>query len=120
MSLRQKVALEGIRFFSHHGFYPEEQLTGNDFIVDIVTEMNADGTSTDELPDTVNYERLFFIASEETKNTSKLIETVAHRILQKIQQEFPGLLLIEVSIRKPGLPMQGQIRNALVQLTYRQ
>ena len=41
MVIRQKVALEGVRFFAFHGFYPEEQLTGNEFMVDIVTEWDV-------------------------------------------------------------------------------
>ena len=34
--IKQKVSLEGVRFFAYHGFYPEEQVLGAEFIVDLL------------------------------------------------------------------------------------
>jgi dihydroneopterin aldolase len=112
------VALQGCRFFAYHGFYPEEQRTGNHFVVDIETERPAYAADSDELENTVNYERLFDIASAEMKVTSKLLETVAHRILKSVLAEFPDLEIVKVSISKQNLPVQGEVKNSLVELTY--
>ena len=116
--MRQRVALEGIRFHAFHGFYPEEQKIGNEFLLDISTESNADGDFVDELADTVNYERLFEIAAEEMKIPRKLLETVAHAILTRIVAGFPQLDVAKVSIRKLNLPLKGEVRNSLVELSY--
>jgi 7,8-dihydroneopterin aldolase/epimerase/oxygenase len=118
MPITQKVALEGVRFFAFHGFYPEEQLIGNEFILDIITEMNVVSDGGDNLENTVNYERLFEIASSEMKHTRKLLETVAHGILNRIAEEFPFVDRAEVSIRKMCLPMGAEIRNSLIHLSY--
>jgi len=69
--IRQKIALNDIRFFAHHGFYPEEQKTGNEFFVNIAVEFIAAPNFNDELAETINYERLYEIASLNMK-TSKM------------------------------------------------
>jgi dihydroneopterin aldolase len=116
--IKQRVALEGIRFYAFHGFYPEEQKIGNEFVLDISTESNADKDFADELTDTVNYERLFEIAAEEMKAPRKLLETVAHAILVRIVSEFPKLETAKVSIRKLNLPLKGEVKNSRVELSY--
>ena len=114
----QKVALEGIRFFSRHGFYPEEQKVGNEFLVDIETLMGVNENLNDELDETLNYERLFEIASNEMKTPRKLLETVAHRILKSIVAEFSQVETVKISIRKLNLPVKGEVNNSLVEVSY--
>ena len=116
--ITQKVALEGVRFFAYHGYYAEEQKVGNEFLVDIETETVVEENLKDELSDTVNYERLFEIASFEMKTPRKLLETVAHRILKTILAEFSQLAKVRVGIRKLNLPVKGEVKNSLVELTY--
>ena len=116
--ITQKVALEGVRFFAYHGYYPEEQKVGNEFLVDIETETVVEENLKDELSDTVDYERLFEIASFEMKTPRKLLETVAHRILKTILAEFSQLANVKVGIRKLNLPVKGEVKNSLVELTY--
>jgi dihydroneopterin aldolase len=116
--IKQKVALQGVRFFAYHGYYPEEQKIGNEFLIDIETEMQVLENLSDELGDTINYERLFEIASAEMKSTRKLLETVAHRILKTIITEFPALDMARVAIRKLNLPIKAEVKNSLVELTY--
>lgn len=117
-NIRQRVALQGVRFYAYHGFYPEEQVLGTEFLVDIDTEMEVLGNGGDELAHTVNYERLFEIASEEMKITRKLLETVAHAILDKIRHEFLMVKHIRVSIKKLHPPMAGQIDSSLIELNF--
>lgn len=116
--IKQKVALEGVRFFAYHGYYPEEQKVGNEFIVDIEAIQIVKEDLRDELSDTVNYERLFEIAVHEMKTTRKLLETVAHHILKAIVAEFSQLEVVNVKIRKLNLPVKGEVRNSLVELNY--
>lgn len=117
-TIRQKVALEGIRFYAYHGYYPEEQILGCEFLLDIETESEVYSSGSDELINTVNYERLFSIAKAEMNITRKLIETVAHSILEKIRHEFLLVKTIRISIRKMHLPLSGQVRNSLIELTF--
>ncbi|MBC7914838.1 MAG: dihydroneopterin aldolase [Pyrinomonadaceae bacterium] len=116
--IKQKVALHGVRFFSYHGYYPEEQILGNEFVLDIETEMEVYAHGNDDLGQTVNYERLFEIASSEMKAPRKLLETVAHSILEKIRHEFLAVKNIRVSIRKMNPPLAGQVDSSLIELIF--
>ncbi|HZG71215.1 MAG TPA: dihydroneopterin aldolase, partial [Chondromyces sp.] len=115
--LKQKVALQGVRFFAYHGYYEEEQKIGNEFLVDVETECDVAENLSDELGDTINYERLLEIAVTEMAVTRKLLETVAHAILKKIITEFPEVAMAKVSIRKSNLPVKTEVKNSLVELT---
>lgn len=116
--IRQKIALQGIRFYAFHGFYPEEQVLGCEYIVDIETELEVYNNGNDDLSQTVNYERLFNIAKSEMENPRKLIETVAHGMLEKIRHEFLAIKCIRIIIRKMHPPLAGQVENSLIELTF--
>lgn len=115
--LKQTVALKDVKCFALHGYYPEEQLIGNHFIVDLVTEFCPKGFN-DELNQTVNYEDLNTIILSEMKNTQKLLETVLNHIISKVLNLYPFVETINVSIKKLNPPMPGQIGHSFVKLTY--
>lgn len=115
--IKQTVALKDVKCFALHGFYPEEQLTGNHFIVDLETEFLPLGFD-DELNQTVNYEDLNTIILEEMKNTQKLLETVLNNIISKVIALYPFVETVNVSIKKLNPPMPGQIGHSFVKLSY--
>ncbi|WP_316800379.1 dihydroneopterin aldolase [Pedobacter frigidisoli] len=115
--LQQTVALKDVKCFALHGYYPEEQLTGNHFIVDLETRFNPRGFD-DDLSQTVNYEELNAIISDEMKNTQKLLETVLNNIISKVIDVYPFIDGVEVSIKKLNPPMPGQIGHSFVKLSY--
>ncbi|PWS33521.1 dihydroneopterin aldolase [Pedobacter paludis] len=115
--LKQTVALKDVKCFALHGYYPEEQLIGNHFIVDLVTEFSPKGFD-DDLNQTVNYEDLNTIILSEMKNTQKLLETVLNNMISKVLNLYPFVETINVSIKKLNPPMPGQIGHSFVKLTY--
>jgi 7,8-dihydroneopterin aldolase/epimerase/oxygenase len=117
-NIRQKVALEGIRFFSYHGFYPEEQLLGNEYMLDIETEAEVTDYGNEDITRTVNYERLLSIAQEEMTTPRKLLETAAHAMLEKIRHEFLSVTRIRVVIRKLNPPLTAEVNNSLIELNF--
>jgi dihydroneopterin aldolase len=114
---KQTVALKDVKCFALHGYYPEEQLIGNHFIIDLETEFTPNGFD-DELKQTVNYEDLNSIILSEMKNTQKLLETVLKNIISKVIEIYPFVEKIEVSIKKLNPPMPGQIGHSFVKLTH--
>ena len=116
--IRQQVALHDVRFFAYHGFYPEEQKIGSVFYVDIETYFHPDRKISDDLMNTLNYERLFATADAAMAQSSKLIETVAERILQELIHEFPYLEGISVRIRKMHPPLAGEVGASVVNLSW--
>lgn len=114
---KQTVALKDVKCFALHGYYPEEQLIGNHFIIDLETEFIPQGFD-DELAQTVNYEDLNEIILNEMKNTQKLLETVLKNIISKVINIYPFVEHVNVSIKKINPPMPGQIGHSFVQLYY--
>ena len=114
---KQTVALKDVKCFALHGYYPEEQLIGNHFIIDLETEFIPQGFD-DELAQTVNYEDLNEIILNEMKNTQKLLETVLKNIISKVINIYPFVEHVNVSLKKLNPPMPGQIGHSFVKLSY--
>lgn len=113
----QTVALKEVKFHAFHGYYPEEQLMGGNFIVDVEVTFKPDG-DTENLDKTVNYEVLNQIISKEMKNTQKLLETVVKNMLEEIKSIYPFIITARVGIRKLNPPMPGEIGHSFVELSY--
>lgn len=118
-TIRQQVALTDARFFAYHGYYPEEQVAGNDFTVYMsVTFERDDRPTNDQLEHTINYEQLYEIAKTEMQQTRKLLETVAEAMLHRLKREFPFVTSIEVGVTKHNPPFGGGPANASVTLSW--
>lgn len=114
------VALHGAEFFAKHGYYPEEQLLGCKFLVDIVVDFTpADELKKDRLANTVNYEQLYLIAYQQMQHPRKLIETLGQVILDDIKTAYPYIEKAEVTIKKMHPPMPGPVNHTSVSITYR-
>jgi dihydroneopterin aldolase len=125
--LMLRVALQDVRFFAYHGFYPEEQVVGNEFFVDVSvwfpysesTSDEGEGESKDEdLDRSVNYEILYRVVKEEMEVPRKLLETAAYDIFERLQLNFSNLVRIEVRIRKTNPPFGGDSATALVEVNW--
>jgi dihydroneopterin aldolase len=104
------ISIHGAEFFAYHGFYPEEQILGTQFIVDIDASFEPrTDLKSDELDDTLNYEQLYHIAEEQMKQTRKLIETVAQSIADEIKSRFSFTENIRVSVKKLHPPFKGKV-----------
>jgi len=113
------IALEGMRFYAYHGFYQEEQQIGTYFVVDVQIETTFNRkVYTDDLNSTINYETVYFICKAAMKKPSKLIETVAARIIVGLKRQFHSNRVgnITVSIKKENPPLGGEVANAKVEL----
>ncbi len=110
-----KVALEGLEFHAFHGVYPHERNSGNWFEVDICVETDfTEGASKDELSGTVNYVTLFEIIKKEMEEPSKLLETVAEKIVSNVLAALPAVIQVELKISKINPPIGGKCRKASI------
>ncbi|MCU0370560.1 MAG: dihydroneopterin aldolase [Bacteroidales bacterium] len=111
------ISLEGMEFFSYHGCFPEEQIIGNRFIVDIFLETDTGkAETTDNLRDTVNYQSVYGLVSEEMMIKSKLLEHVARRILDRLNLEHPQIISSRIRISKMNPPVGGKVDRVCVEL----
>ncbi|WP_296146290.1 dihydroneopterin aldolase [uncultured Flavobacterium sp.] len=111
------IKLKNIRTFSYHGCLVEESKIGSDYSVDL--EIKADmrkSMETDELEDTVDYVHLNKIVEEEMAIRSKLLEHVAHRIVQRIFKEIASVSRIVVAVSKINPPIGGDVEAVTIQI----
>mgnify|MGYP003291385735 CR=1 FL=1 len=69
---------------------------------------------TDELSDTLNYAQAARIIKEEMQVPSKLMEHVAGRVVQRLQNEFPTLQRLSFTIAKENPPVCAECASASI------
>ena len=113
-----KLSIEGIECWSYHGCLPEETKIGGKFSVDIILEMDLQkAIENDDLSSTADYTLVHNIVRKEMELPSKLIESVAGRILKKIAAAFPRAVNIIVRVIKYNPPVNGKISQAIVEVS---
>lgn len=121
MTLKESfVSLKGVRFHAFHGVGRQERLTGTDFVVDLRVKIYVGkAVGSDNVADTLSYDRLYTIAEEEMRVPSNLLEHVAGRMARRIAQEWEQAEEIFVAITKENPPMGGQMEGATVELCFK-
>ncbi len=110
------IALEGMAFYSHHGYYTHERKRGNNYILDIKVTYDMEAAAdTDELEKSLNYEELYTICQDEMNNPRHLIESVAKSIATRIREVFPDIVLVKVRLEKLKPELGGAVAKAVVE-----
>ena len=112
------IKVENIRVFAHHGCLKEETKIGSDYRVDLEVKVNLKSSATsDNLRDTVDYVLLNKIVTEEMAIPSKLLETVAKRIIDRIFIESTPVTKVAVSVSKLNPPIGGDVEMVTIKMT---
>ncbi|MDZ4822083.1 MAG: dihydroneopterin aldolase [Flavobacteriales bacterium] len=111
------IRLNHLRIYAHHGCWPEEEIIGGDYTVDVAIDFDfTEAALQDDLSKTIDYVRVNGIVQHEMKIRAKLIEHVAHRIVMSLRKEFPASEKIWVRLTKMNAPMQGQVESVSVEM----
>ena len=111
------IYINDIRLHALHGVLPQEQLTGNDYIVNIRIGYDiAKAFASDDVADTLNYAEVYNIVKEEMLIPSKLIEHVAGRIANRLMEEYAKITSIVLHITKCNPPMGADCQGAGVEI----
>ena len=107
---RDKLHLEGMVFYGHHGVDPCEQKLGQRLVVDIEVERDlASAGGADDPSLTVDYTLLYRLAKEVVEGPSRqLIESVAETIAGRVLQEC-DVEAVTVRVKKPEPPIKGSV-----------
>ena len=112
------IVIHGAEFFAYHGFYPEEQILGTKFIVDVEVDFTpVNNLKEDKIANTVDYEQLYKIVAGQMQQTRKLIETVAQSIADDIKEKYLFADKIRVSIKKLNPPLAGKVDYSKIIIT---
>lgn len=113
------IAINGMRFYAHHGCFEQEQAIGTHFQVDLVfTTDTQKAEQSDNIADTVNYLEVYQVVKREMMQPSHLLERVGRRVGEAVLHQFPAVLTVEVKIQKLNPPLGGQMDSVSVELTY--
>jgi dihydroneopterin aldolase len=118
--MTDRIVLTGLRARGRHGVYDFERTQGQDFVIDVVLELDlAAAARSDDVADTVHYgelaDRLVAIVTGEPVN---LIETLADRLAAACLAD-PRVVATSVTVHKPQAPIPHDFADVAVTLTRR-
>ena len=109
------IRLKNIKVFAYHGCLDEEGQIGSDYRVDLKIKGDLSvSAKTDALKDTIDYVHLNRIVKEEMAIRSKLLETVAERILNRVLEELIMVQKVRVDVSKINPPIGGNVHMVTV------
>lgn len=114
--MNQIVKLTGIEAIGYHGVLETERENGQRFIVDCELDVEiTQAVLTDSIEHAVDYAAVAeLINSEIVGEPVNLIETLANRIALNILQKFLLVRSVEITVHKPGAPIQVAFTNVSV------
>ncbi|NDV59281.1 dihydroneopterin aldolase [Bacteroides sp. 519] len=114
---RSYITLKDVLFYSYHGVAKQEQVVGNNYIINLRLAVDiSKAAESDHVEDTVNYANVHQILLEEMAISSKLLEHVCGRIVNRLFHEFPLVDGIEITLAKKNPPMGADIEAAGVEM----
>lgn len=114
-----KIIIEDLQIYAHHGVYPKENETGQNFYVsaELETDTRRAGVM-DDLNLSTNYGDVCrFIHSFLTEHTYKLIETAAERTAEALLLTFPHIQKVTMEVKKPEAPIPFPFKSVSVRIT---
>lgn len=105
--MSDRIRLEGIQVFAHHGVHPAERELGQRFVIDadLYLDCTAAGVSDDlgrALDYTAVHDRIRDLV---TSQSFQLIEALAHHLCLGLLDEFP-VEKVGVTVHKPHPPLR--------------
>lgn len=118
MDKRDKIKLEGLSFYGHHGLFESETELGQLFKVDLTlfTDTKKAGES-DKMTDSIHYGEVYQQAKDIVEGKPfYLLEALAEKIASSILDNFSDVQAITVQVNKPQAPIPGVFDNVAVEI----
>ncbi len=113
-----KIFIEGLSVFAHHGVHPEEAALGQRFIFDVALRLDlAPAGRSDHLAETVDYSAVMTrITQVAEARRCRLLETLAEEIVKDLLATFPLVQSVRLRIHKPAAPIRGQFTSVGIEI----
>ena len=91
--MTDRILIRGLRLFGYHGVNPEENL--------------AKACHSDRVEDTVSYAKVIkTLRRVFTEHTNDLLERTAEDLTAAVLAEYPEVLRVDLTLKKPQAPIQ--------------
>ena len=102
-----RLILRDLRFFGHHGVYPEETKRGQPFTATVELEVSlAAAGQADRLDHAIDYCEVQAVVCRVMEGPPRhLIETLAEQVAAGLLAHFPTVAAVSVEIVKPEPPV---------------
>jgi dihydroneopterin aldolase len=112
-----RITLQGIDVYAHHGIHPAERELGQRFVIDV--DLWADFSAAaehDSLRLALDYTSVHRLICEAAANTSfHLLEALAHHLCLTLLREFP-VARVAITVQKPNPPIPNFLGKVSVTL----
>ncbi|MFD2115441.1 dihydroneopterin aldolase [Paenibacillus yanchengensis] len=114
-----KMYLQGMKFYGYHGVFAEENKLGQQFIVDVILNLDLHtAAETDDLNTTINYAETYdYIQRIAEGEPVKLIEALAGKIASQLLDVYTMVHEVTVKVTKPSPPFKVFFDGVTVELT---
>ena len=113
-----RIAINGMRFYAHHGCFDQERVIGTHFQVDLAFDTDTSRAEvSDNIADTISYLDVYQVVKREMSQPSNLLEHVARRVGEAVLRKFPDSMSVTVKVYKLNPPLGGQMDSVSVELT---
>ena len=113
------IRIKDMAFYAYHGHFAEEQIVGNNFIVNLEIHTDTDAAAkSDNLEDALNYVEAYEIIKEQMEIKSALLEHLVNRILDGLYAKFGDVISkATVEVNKMNPPVGGKMQCVSVEMT---
>lgn len=114
-----KICIEELKIFAHHGVFEHETLNGQNFYVNAVLYVDTELAGiSDELVYSVDYGSVCKLIEEVmTKSTYQLIESAAQAVATAILCNYQLVNSVDIEIRKPEAPIDMDFGSVSVKIS---
>lgn len=111
--MKTTIYLRDLRFYAYHGVGVQETLIGNEFVVNLRMEVDMrQAMATDEVNHTVSYADVHVAIADEMRTSSRLLEHVAGRVVNRLFSDFEAIQSVALELGKRNPPMGADIAEA--------
>lgn len=116
-----KIYIENLRIFAHHGVFEHETINGQNFFVNAVLCLDMENAGiSDDLNLSVDYGSVCqLIKKVMTEKNYLLIESVAQAVAVAILRSYDLVKSVDIEIRKPDAPIDMDFDSVSVRISRR-
>lgn len=113
-----KIIINNLKLYAYHGVNPEEKVEGQNFILDIICNLDLKKPClTDDVDDTVSYAQVIKLVKKVfVAEKYDLIERAAQIVADSILHAFGQIEKVTVTLKKPEAPIKADFGYVAVEI----